>query len=642
MFVLLLVGLVCAPDNPPKPESGDDYELIKWSSGGVIAYAKNYNFDEDGDKTILTLNKGGGIKVKDIEYNVDVEEKNKFVLDKKGNLIEGTMFSVPKEGGTYRLKGFDVPLSAGTKVSYEKDKIVLKIPEGVEVSEPEVVENYEGEKGVLSYQSEKGVKFSEEDIQGRDGKIKEINYDKNGFYVSEDISVKTDDGKDDFLVNVPKDGKTYLIFDETKINKELNSVFIEEDKVILTNFNGKGASVFFTENNRLGMKITPENTVSVQAVKGMVVVEKTTDGELSKLANVKINGESIANLDKRVFYAGGDELYFNPEGSLIEGFEHGENDAAVKLSLIDNKGDGLKGFDVYSNGKDQYASAAPNQFESELEFYKTTGNFYVSSTVAFNQLTPEAQGFYADLDAETQGKILDYAGGQIGVAGASGAKGGAEGSASLQVILNELIAEEIRKRQNPLKAVVRIPTGGGSGTIVGIDKEGYPIVLTAGHLGGATSPGYQERIQLPDGREFTATVIAGVGNYPNGDDVSLMRINEKVSDIPFVPVASEKYQLKTGDIGLRAGCPGCEDFKFTKTQIGSLGKTIGVTDYIYGGESGGGLSVNGRIFGVVSTDGFYTGPDVIRNFMRNQGYDYLIKISLSVVRGWVFVGVVVG
>jgi len=642
LVLMLVVGLVCAPDDPSEQVWEDtEWTTINFEESPHTAVVTNADVKTEGDNTIVNIKSGGTIEIKGLEYNIDVSKKNEFVFDKGGDLIEGTMFSVPKGGGNYRLKGFDVPLPEKTEVIYEEDKIVLKIPRGGKIEESKAVEGYDGEEGILSYQSDEGIKLSREDIQGRDGRIKEINYDKNGFYVSEDITVKTSDGKDDFLVNVQGE-KTYLVFDEDKINKDLNSVFIGADKVILINLNGKGASVFFTENNRLGMKITLENTVSVQAVKGMVIVGKAGEDNLGKLANVQISGESIANLDKRVFYAGGEELYFNPEGSLIEGFEHGENDAAVKLSLIDNEGKGLKGFDVYSNGKDQYASAAESQFESQLEFYKTEGDFYVSSTVTFNQLTPEAQRFYASLTPEAQKEILDFV----------QEKGGTKDSASFQGALNELIASEIKRKRNPYFASAKLSSQGtgGSATIIGIDKEGHPIAVTAGHV--VRTPGRSVTLTLDtdNGKiTYTGKVVGGT-HVP---DIAVIKIDQVDFNAPYVPVASSE-NIKVGDVAIRMGYPSengrvLEAVNAQVIRIGGNQHEISASevDGPMPGSSGGGLFVNGELAGTTSQtpgwgsgEGYYTGPRETRALLNQLGYGYILKISLLIFRDWIFVDIV--
>ncbi|MBT4165583.1 trypsin-like peptidase domain-containing protein [archaeon] len=635
LFVLFFIELVLAGfvwnanGYYDVDEEDEGVQGIAFGGAYYEAIATNADIKSEGDKTIVNVKEGGMIEIKGIKYNIDSGKKNVFVFDKKGNLIEGTKFSVPKEGGEYRLDGFDVPLSGGTEVVYEKDKIVLKIPEGGEISEPKKVD--EDAKGVFSYQADGEIKLNDEIIKGR-GDGSEIYYDKNGFYILDNVNVMTENGKNDFLINSPEGKKTYLVFEEGKINDDLSSVFIGKDKVVLTNLNGKGGSVFFAEDNRLGIKTSSTNTVSAQVIYGKVIIDKAGEGDLGKLANVKISGESVVNLDHRIFYADNNELYFNAKGNSIKGFEHGDSDASIKLSLIDDDGKNINGFDVYSNGNDQYASVAPGQFESPLEFFKTSGDFYVSSSVAFNQLTPSSQDYYAGLGEAEQSKLLNYVG------EGSGVKGVGESSALLQGTLNELIAEEIRRKQNPIKASVRIPSKGGSGTIIGVDKnDGRAIVVTCGH-GSGSPKGSRHRVQLTDGSEIRGVSLGYAGTHLSGADMTIIKLDNPIKDLSYIPVASESHVADVGDPVLRIGCPGCGQFKQTQTTINrfSSGGSVGTRDSggwgVQGGESGGGLFHEGRLIGIVSTggggQGWYTGTDDIRSFLTQNGYDYLINIII--------------
>jgi len=162
-------------------------------------------------------------------------------------------------------------------------------------------------------------------------------------------------------------------------------------------------------------------------------------------------------------------------------------------------------------------------------------------------------------------------------------------ASELQRVVETLRIQEEERRKNPPAASVRIPSGGGSGTIIGVDsKDGRPIVLTAGHLGGATSPGYREKVQMADGMQFYATVIGGYSDYGgSGNDYALMKGDQVIDKIPYVPVAPESHIVNKGDLATRIGCPGCGDFQITNTRVGSVGDIIGhgTSEEIIGGEA---------------------------------------------------------
>lgn len=320
-----------------------------------------------------------------------------------------------------------------------------------------------------------------------------------------------------------------------------------------------------------------------------------------------------------------------PQKKIEAGFSYGSLSAAAKVVLVDDSGNRLPGinFDVYANNRDQYASVPDGQFKSSLEFFKTKGNFYVSSTVAFNQLTPENQKFFdEDINPQTKEQI----------ASVLRQNNGKEAVAALDRKLGELRIEEDNRRKNPPLASVRVHGGGGSGTIIGVDeKDGKPIILTAGHLGGATRAGYRysNNIDLADGRSVSGTSLGGYSDYGgSGNDYALIKLDQPIDKVPYVPVAGESHVVNKGDPALRIGCPSCGPFKQTQTRVGSVGNIIrhGTNEQIIGGESGGGLFHQGRLIGVVSTTGYYTGTAPIRNFLRQQGYGYLIKIMIILYR----------
>ena len=575
---------------------GAYYEVI-YNNGEV----SEENVEGTNKKITLKIESGGSIEISGSKYDLDFSEENEFVFNEKGELIKGTHFKTKE--GIFRIKNYDVPLPENTEVIYEEEKIVFKLLKGLELEIPEKVEELgEGEKEILfSYQGE-NLNLNENIFFGDS----EIGFD-NGFFIQgKEYNIGKENGEFLLLNNGGK--KFYVLSDESELKE--NSIFIGDKRLVMDS-QEKGLAIFFKQGNRYGFQVEGGKTAAVQAREGRVFIEASKEGEVPI---VKLSGRSIVNLDKRTFFAENNEMYFNPKKGLILGFAHGDLPVKSSISLVDNNEKNIKDFNVYANDRDQYAAVNPSSFKTPAKIYKTKLGFYASPNVAFNDLTLDAQKFYERMRPEAQEHIFDMA--VKGIAG--------NGIGGAQAIIDNLIEEE--RRRNPILASVRIPSGGGSGTIIGVDKEGYPIVLTAGHLGGATRPGYQERIQLTDGRQFKGTVIGGLRDYSgSGNDFSLIKINSKVPDIPYVPVAGEAHEINQGDPALRIGCPGCGKFKQSKTVIGRIGSgTIRVTDRIYGGESGGGLFHNGRVVGVVSTTGDYTGTARIRGVLTKYGYDYLI------------------
>ncbi|MDP2925782.1 MAG: hypothetical protein Q8N99_05410 [Nanoarchaeota archaeon] len=577
----------------------------------------------DTSKIDLSLSKQGSFSVynknepdKKTTYN-DIKQGGSFSFDISLGLTKAEF-----ETGSnmdLKYKGYTYPIPADTKVKIGEDKKVsVTLPDGTKLEEPQKDSGADN-GAVFSFKTKSGGEMTLPNGEIIKNKNTEtiIGY-QDGFYLEDRNYAIITNRNEELLIYNPN--KLYLAFEESKIQADKSYLYLGKDKIIASSINSEGAGIYFNSDNRIGFTITNDNTVSVQAKNGVVIVEKPSNQ--GEMPGIKLSGNSMVNLDKRSIYAESNNLYFDSKGRVISDFNQGRLSSQAKITLIDNSGVSIKDFDVYANDRDQYAAVKKSDFKSSMSFYKTSGGFYISPQITFNQLTPDVQKFYSELDAKTQQQVAVYAN-----------NGERQGAAVLQRTIQVLIIEEENIRRNPYKASVRIPTGGGSGTIIGIDKNGYPIVLTAGHLGGATRPGYKETIQMSDKRQFKGTVIGGISDWRgSGWDVALIKGDTIIDKIPYVPVAPETHVVKPNDIALRIGCPGCGQFKQTQTRIGKVGNIIGATDYIIGGESGGGLFHNGRQIGIVSTGGYYTGTPRIREFLRKYGYDYLIKYLIPILK----------
>jgi len=594
-------------------------------------YFDNYGYDvslgskvkfENG-KFNVEIGNGGFVKYfkkgsdKKIEYSGIKNGGNLEISE--GKLINAD-FEISKEGkfvfGKYRFG-----LKKGTRVVVKDGKVDFKMVAGSKIEKPEFVG--EGDDFLFSYQSEDGFDLPNgKELESESG-MTIVNFKEGNFYLSDTDFVLRTDGKDDLLIH--NSNELYLFFDKVDIDDSKSYFYSNENKIELSSLDGEGGSVFFKEGNSFGVEASSLNSLSVQAKNGKAIVEKISNEDLP---SVRISGESIAMLDSRNFYGQDGDLYFEPSGDMISGdFNHGNLDVPVRLSFIDNNDNNLKNFEVYSNGKDQYAAVSAGDLQGSFGYYKTGGGFYVSSDLTFNHLTPEAQEFYVGLDSNKQNELMAYFESDNGIIG-------------LQNTLDELIIEEERLRQNPIQASVRIPTKGGSGTIIGVDKDdGRAIVATCGH-GGGSPQGSRHRIQLSDGREFRGVSLGYAGTHVSGNDITLIKLDSPVEDIPYMPVASENHVVNNGEVVLRIGCPGCGEFKQTQTSINkydsnSMVGTVDSRGGVWGGESGGGLFHQGRLIGIVSmgggSQGWYTSTYDIRDFLRKKGYDYLIKLIIILI-----------
>lgn len=616
-------------------EKGTDGKPLEFNNKNTVLLDNNAKIEKSNGITKVTLEKGGFIEISGLKYNIDLEKPNSLVFDKDGKLTDGTKFTV-LDSGKFRIKGYDVPLPKGTEVVYEKDKVNFKVPKDSKLQEPEKKEEDAKKDEAFYYSTEKQgiLEFpNREKVSSKNDLV--LSYKDGSFYLSsEDMTVLSNSGKDDFFIKNPNYGKNdiQIVFDEKNIDKTKASVFIGNDKIILTSLSGVGAKLSFSENNRLGFEYNKDHTLAVESKNGLVILEKANKDDVP---TIKLSGESIANLDKRTIFANGNDMYFNAFQDTLSGFDSGKYSLPARTTLIDNNGKRLKNFDFYSNNLDQYGSVVDGSFQSKLNFFKTGGGFYVSSSTTFNQLTPTAQEYYSRLDPAKQQQLADLTN-----------NGEKDSASKLQQTLDNMIQEEIKVRQNPVKASVRlhVPSWGvgGSATIIGVDKEGYPILLTAGHV--VSQAGVGVRVDLVDGSSINGVVIGGDDSYPN--DIAIIRLNSKIPDIAYVPVPSEERekQLTVGSTVLRIGTPYLGQFQYTKTQITEIGKndqtsTYSGNDQIYSGQSGGGIFSSNGLYGICSRctyfggpSGSFTSPTIMRSYLNKFGYGYLIRFSMVFIK----------
>jgi len=642
---------------------------VKTEGGGFIEVENvkiKLEFD-DGEKakSMTVISQAGSrIKVNGNDFS-NVREGGEFVVGENGELIAGSKFVVGISR-KFILKGHDINLPKGAEVSYEKDKIVIKVLNGKDFTVPELVD--EKGKGVLfEIEAGKGgIKLSDNEfVQGLDG-VKTKLYFKDGrvYSLDDEFVITNSDGKKDFIVRnlVPPahpnidppthsnlDGKeVYLVLDESELSndfyKDKNFVFLGNSKIILGSNSGEGVSGFLHEDNRVNAYITKDNTIAFQAKGGRVWVEK---GGEDGIPNIKLSGESVASLDKGSYYVSENKLYYDVTGARVKGFEHGEYQSAVKITSVNNKGERTENHDVFTNNGKAFVSLSledQKKFESSLKFLKIKAKglpeFYVSSSLTFNQLSPEAQKFYDEMSGSEQAEVVKDL-----------------GNVELQQRLGVLIREE-RERRNPLEASVHVElpgVAGGSGTIIGYDKEGHAIVLTAGHIGGTSRKGTKYEITFPNGKTYWATSLGGYGKWrgDEGWDVELLKIDKKIPNLAYVPVASKEFLqgLKKGTRVLRFAGRFKENGQVLKHEtslitIRETGDTItyDTKDKVYSGQSGSGLiSISRRkLIGVLSssdlekrrgikTRAYYSSLGNIHYLLEKEGLSHLIKVIMVIV-----------
>ena len=362
--------------------------------------------DFDNGAVRLSLMKGGSFS-----YNKEGSEKKRvysnvksggsFEIDSKGEFAKAD-FSVSSDTEVI-LKGYKYLLASDSRVVIDGNKVEITVPEGTKLNNPERTDESDSE-AIFSFKSSNSGEVilpSGDRIEAKSGDTI-VNFNENGFYVSfGDYSLKNSEGKADFLINTPID--TYLVFNADDIGDKKSYIAVIGQKLIVASLEGEGASVFLLPENDFGIKTSSDNTVSAQAKNGKVIFEKGS-GDSGVIGGdipvIKIIGESIVSPDKRSFFRENGEAYQRPEVFVKGGFSNGDSTPIVKISFVDNSENKIDTWDLYLNDKNQFAASNPADLKSPYKYLKIKEGVYVSSSLLFNQLSPEAQNFYDDMAPE--------------------------------------------------------------------------------------------------------------------------------------------------------------------------------------------------------------------------------------------------
>ena len=441
--------------------------------------------------------------------------------------------------------------------------------------------------------------------------------------------MKNSQGDDFFLIDNPNNDKIYIYSNENQIDETKKSIYLGSEKIQLNSLEGESPSLFLREDNGLGFPVTDKNTLSFQAVNGRVILERNSkEGFIS---DIKFSGESIVTLDKRSFIGSKDnsKFYYNKE-RFAGDFNHGDSSVSSKITYINNEGNEINSFDIYSNNYNNYAAIDREQFPKgvgDLKFFKTKDETYVSPTLAFNQLTQETQKLF---DSLTNKEIEEFSN-QLDITNVGK--------------LDRSIKNYYANVRNPVKASVKVlgskGGGGGSGTIIGYEEINggkYPLILTAAHVRQNAKTKY---IKMQDGRAFYAKEIGrGKGTIQNpqyeyGEDIAVLQATSPVNGFSFIPVANENHVLLTGSSGDTVTRHGHDDLGPLRTDKGYINtlykNKLGFNDRSrppIPGASGSGLFHNGKLVGVTSVyyhsgAGYSSFRSVIK-LLEKLGKDHVI------------------
>ncbi len=564
------------------------------------------------------------------QVKYDKDNPPKFVLNDEGELDAGTKFET--KAGTYTLRGYKVDLPEGSIVEYLEDRVVVSVPSDSEVI-PTVDENIQGlleiktnQAGYLKTQGGKlqGLQKTNGDFNKKetrlfysfeDGKIRA--YVKNQYY----YFLNEEGGVDFSFVNTrfgENNPELDLVFDENQLSNR-PSVLVTDNKIGSVFPKGKGAIVVIGSGNRLGIdNIEPsKKTLSFQSYDGHAII---TRGEAGKISVLELKGKSLYGPDRESFFREDNNKLYWKDSHSIEEVNHGDGAVALRVELIDNKGEKVN-FQVFTTNENYHVSVPEGEIEgpSELGYFIGKAGTIVSPSVAFNQLTPESRKIFTELTEKKQKKLVEDI--------------LKKGDFST---LETLLKKTPRRANNPITGSVKIEGFGEgsnvgktcSGTIVGFGNKVY--VLTAAHC--VDLPGYKGEV------EGMSAEIVAFSHPDEGSDLALLELTgtpQQINDMKKrrIKIAKTEDYVKVGDRVAQMGCGGGLHEPRICTVTG-IDNSIGIggltTSQRRGiiGESGGGLFFKGRQIGVFRGGDAYANLKSIHKLLDDASLSQLYKFIL--------------
>lgn len=667
-LILILVSLIISQDS----EEDKKEDFVTTEDGEVVINGKKFyllkntevNYVEDN--AVIKPLKGGIIKIDGKEFNIKIDKDNpsKLIVDKNGELIEGTKFTA--EEGEFTLRGYKLNIPKDSKVEYFKDRIVITAPSGSELTpEIEDVEKVEGKLEVTT--KEPGfLKTSKGDLQ----LLEDVNDLKTVkktslFYEQKDGKLYTYI-KDEFGVFLNDKGEAEFTFINTRFSEEnpnlylVNdekdlvvgaSILLKENRIGSVSYTGDGPIIKILAGNRLGSGVnvdgsndltSGEKTLSFQGKNGFAIMNRVVKG---KIPSLQFSGDSVYGPDEKTFLTKNPkdrlEIRYIPK-SIIKGVDHGKGTVALRIFPYDDNGKRIKLFDLFVNDENEYITYPPGVLGDPTAIvYDSKKDQYFSSGVFFDQLSSESKKEYGQLIKGDREKLYEAYN-----------KGG---SAALEKGLQEFYGPS----KNPvLKAIVKIHSSVkkdvGSGTIVGV-KDGKYYVLSAAHVVegekdilidlSSTDDNYKPSKEK-DSSSIKAKIVANSErgyDTPDQKDLVLLELQptnsqlEEIKGRGFIKIASKESDVKVGDKGFYVGCPvgtyisrGC-----TVTEIDKITGTdsLRTKSNPIAGQSGGPYIINGKLVGVTHSGSFGYGgfasiPSMLKFFEDNPKYKFLVKFIL--------------
>jgi hypothetical protein len=326
---------------------------------------KDISAEVKGDEKKVLMHNGGTININGNKYPVVGEAV--FIFDADGKLAKGTHFTLDKSD-SYQITDSVHSLPEGSEVKHEEDGISIIIPDNGKIGKMPAVNQEKKDSTPINYKTVEGgrlilpnddpVKAAE--IDGKRG-VAVLNWDgEKGLFNTERAEIDGfETGYEIPYLKKGKNVKTYLIFDDGKMNKDFEGNYISlgnsaNDYQMAVGSTGKSDLVRILPGIRYGGLTVKESDVLIlQTDGGHMSFRSQGENEIPLLEQrgrgLVFNGNTVSSVDANNEHT----ILVDPilgQDGIKKKFEGGTS-APLKIVPRDRDGN-LLTYTVKENGKD--------------------------------------------------------------------------------------------------------------------------------------------------------------------------------------------------------------------------------------------------------------------------------------------------
>ena len=632
-IIIIFTNLIFSQEQEEEKIIIEDNVVTEVFNNGVNSISIDHgSYIKRGDIIEITLIPDSKLNINGREIPIIETIYNKLIIDKNGELIEGTSLQV-SDTIHVPTKGRSIFLGSGNTIGIEDNIITIIVNDRLVIGpvvEPEIIRDLsiEEKNTIIEF---RGIELGDESQNNKGQGFLDLKtgylpiFIESGDYFEGTLKYK-------YIENGDEKGHQAFIDDSAIIDK---LTIFNKDKVDINLYfkeKFKGQNVergMFFDFFKKGITIVGDGSFSLRASEfsnyftkfsrgngrnyhlliqagkngelGIIDIQKTNPKEV---VTAFVKGEYIIDIGSESLRNGLNEnrdpsIYIDSENKI---FDIKNSDfRAYPISIVPQK---IDDGSYILNDKDNNPQKLIVGEGNKLMIVDSNQKVLVQD---FDRLRIE------DLLRIDDRKII-YNPRAIGTENV-----GLENSGLEDEVIRLTINAEIRETRNVFNALAHVRIGdrsirgSGSGTIIGKDINGNYIILTARHVVDPRKyrQGQKIRFSLFGGAKGIAEVIDTELKrtiIPKGPDLALLKITNidlallKITniegfnllgdeDIPSIPIADEGYQVNNGDYALRIGYPGAgSNCRLSECKVFfSSDESIETDSGPIPGESGGGL-----------------------------------------------------